>query len=169
MKIIIQLALLILPLLTQAQMGSTGGIGLEVPAPAAPRQGHFLAGAYVSGNYTPVLTMGMVGYAVQPYLRYVLGNGERARAFVQYNLSPYLVQAYGSAAPLAGPGAEARFANPLFAPLPLRGPAGYGGYNSYGGGLGNLSVGVPMRVGSGSMMVHVGGSLVGGLLGGPWR
>ena len=98
----------------------------------------------------------------------MLGSGERAWAFVQYNLSPYLVQAYGSAAPLAGPGAEARFASPLFAPLPLRGPAGYG-YNSYGNGLGSLSVGVPMRVGGGSMMVHVASSLVSGLLGGSLR
>ncbi|GAA3979160.1 hypothetical protein [Hymenobacter antarcticus] len=168
MKIIIQLALLMLPLLTQAQVLSTGGVGLEFPAPAAPRQGHFLAGAYVSGSYAPVLATGAVGYSVQPYLRYVLGTGERARAFVQYNLSPYLVQAYGSAAPLAGPGAEGRFANPLFAPLPLRGPAGYG-YNTYSSGLGSLSVGVPVRVGGGSMMVHVGGSLVSGLLGGPLR
>ena len=168
MKIIIQLVLLALPLLTQAQVRSTGGVGLEVPAPAAHRQGHFLAGAYVPGNYAPVLATGAVGYSVQPYLRYVLGNGERARAFVQYNLSPYQVQAYGSAAPLAGPGAEARFANPLFAPLPLRGPAGYG-YNNYGGGLGSVSVGVPVRVGGGSMMVHVAGSLVSGLLGGPLR
>ena len=169
MKLIIQLTLLALPLLTQAQVLSTGGVGLEVPAPAAPRQGHFLAGSYVSGNYTPVLATGARGYAVQPYLRYVLGSSERARAFVQYNLAPYLMQAYGPAGPLAGPGAEARLANPLFAPLPLRGPAGYGGYGSYGGGLGNLSVGVPVRVGSGSMMVHMGGSLVGQLLGGPWR
>lgn len=168
MKIIIPLTLLMFPLLTQAQVGSTGGIGLEVPAPAPPRQRHFLAGAYVSGSYAPVLATGAVGYSVQPYLRYVLGTGERARAFVQYNLSPYLVQAYGSAAPLAGPGAEGRFANPLFAPLPLRGPAGYGGYGGYGG-LGSLSVGVPVRVGGGSMMVHVGGSLLSGLLGGPLR
>ena len=106
---------------------------------------------------------------MQPYLRYVLGSGERTRAFVQYNLAPYLVQAPGPAAPLAGPGAEARLANPSFAPLPLRGPLGYGGHDGYGGGLGNLSVGVPVRVGGGSMMMHVGGSLVGGLLGGPWR
>ena len=168
MKIITQMALLAFPFLVQAQVHSTGGIGLEIPAPAAPRQGHFLAGAYVSGNYTPVLATGAVGYSVQPYLRYVLGNGERARAFVQYNLTPYLVQAYGSAAPLAGPGAGARFANPLFAPLPLRGPAGYG-YDSYGSGLGSLSIGVPVRVGGGSMMVHVAGSLVSGLLGGPLR
>ena len=168
MKLIIQLTLLALPLLTQAQVLSTGGVGLEVPAPAAPRQGHFLAGAYGSGNYAPVLATGARGYAVQPYLRYVLGSGERARAFVQYNLSPYLVQAYGSAAPLAGPGARGRFANPLFAPLPLRGPAGYG-YDSYGSGLGSLSIGVPVRVGGGSMMVHVAGSLVSGLLGGPLR
>ena len=165
MKLIIQFALLALPFLAQAQVYSTGGVGLEVPAPVAPRQGHFMAGAYVSGSYAPVLATGAVGYSVQPYLRYVLGNGERARAFVQYNLSPYLVQAYGSAAPLTGPGAEGRFANPLFAPLPLRGPGGYGGP----GGLGSLSVGVPVRVGGGSMMVHVAGSLVSGLLGGPLR
>jgi hypothetical protein len=160
------LALLILPFHSRAQVQPGNALGLEVPAPTAPTQGHFLAGAYVSGNYSPVLAAGGVGYGVQPYLRYVLGSSsKRARPFVQYSLSPYWVQAYGSAAPLS-PGAEGQVANPAFAPLALRGAPGYGngyGYGSYGG-LGSFSVGLPVRLGSGSMMVHVGGSVLSGLV-----
>lgn len=159
------LALLALPFLSHAQVQSAGAVGLEVPALAAPSQGHLLAGAYVSGNYSPILATGVAGYAVQPYLRYVLGKGDRARPFVQYSLSPYWVQAYGSAAPLR-PGTEGQVLNPAFAPLGLRNAPGTGygyGYGSYGG-LGSFSVGMPVRIGAGSMMVHVGGSVLSGLL-----
>jgi len=162
------LALLLLPVPGHAQGPAAGAVGLEMPAPAAPSPGHFLTGAYVSGSYTPVLAAGGVGYAVQPYLRYVLGGAGRSRPFVQYSFSPYWAQAYGSAAALAGPGADGQFPNPAFAPLPLRGPAGrgYGGYGNYGNysTLSSFSVGVPVRVGGGALLVHVGGSLLGGLL-----
>ena len=157
------LALVALPLLGHAQHSTGSAVGLEVPAAAAPASGHWLAGAYVSGSYTPVLAPGLAGYGVQPYLRYVLGRGQRARPFVQYSLAPYWVQPYGSTAPFGDP--DARAAHPAFAPLGLRGPVPNSfGYNGYGGGLGSVSVGLPVRVGSGSMMIHVAGSLVSGLL-----
>ena len=159
------LALVALPLFSHAQLRTSGAVGLEIPASPAPASGHWLAGAYVTGSYTPVLAPGLPGYGVQPYLRYVLGRGERARPFVQYNLAPYWVQAYGSAAPFGGAGADGRFANPVFTPLPLRGPVPNSfGYNGYGGGLGSVSVGLPVRVGAGTMTMHVAGSLVSGLL-----
>ena len=157
------LALVVLPLFSQAQQRASSAVGLELPASAAPARGHWLAGAYVMGSYSPVLAPGMAGYGVQPYLRYVLGRGERARPFVQYSLAPYWVQPYGRAAPFGG--ADGLAANPAFAPLGLRGPVPNGfGANGYGGGLGSVSVGVPVRVGGGTMTVHVAGSLVRGLL-----
>jgi hypothetical protein len=160
---IVPLALVLLPFLSQAQRRPMSAVGLETPAPRAPSQGHFLTGVYVSGGYTPVLTAGAPGYAIQPYLRYVLGPAAgRARPFVQYNLSPYWVQAYGSAAPLGGVGAEGQLANPAFAPLASQGaPAGAYGY---GGSLGSFSVGMPVRVGGSSMLFHVGGGVLSGLL-----
>ena len=159
------LALVVSPFFGHAQVRSGSTVGLEVPASALPASGHWLTGAYVSGNYSPVLAPGMAGYGVQPYLRYVLGRGERARPFVQYNLSPYWVQAYGSAAPFGAAGADGGTSNPAFAPLGMRGPVPNSfGYNGYGGGLGSVSVGLPVRVGGGSMMIHVAGSLVSGLL-----
>ena len=159
------LALVVLPLFSQAQQRAGSAVGLELPASAAPARGHWLAGAYVTGSYSPVLAPGMAGYGVQPYLRYVLGRGERARPFVQYSLAPYWVRAHGSAAPFGSAGADGGFGNPAFAPLGLRGPVPNGfGYNGYGGGLGSVSVGVPVRVGSGTMTVHVAGSLMSGLL-----
>jgi hypothetical protein len=157
------LALVALPLFSRAQVRSGSVVGLEIPASAAPASGHWLAGAYVTGSYAPVLAPGLAGYGVQPYLRYVLGHGERARPFVQYSLAPYWVQPYGSAAPFGS--ADGRAANPAFAPLGLRGPVPNGfGYNGYGSGLGSVSVGLPVRVGGGTMTVHVAGSLVSGLL-----
>ena len=157
------LALIFLPCFGRAQGLAGSAVGLEVPAPATPASGHWLAGAYVSGSYTPVLAPGLAGYGVQPYLRYVLGSGQRARPFVQYNLAPYWVQPYGSTSPFSG--LDARAAHPAFAPLGLRGPVPNSfGYNGYGGGLGSVSVGLPVRVGSGTMTVHVAGSPVSGLL-----
>ncbi|WP_216679715.1 hypothetical protein [Hymenobacter siberiensis] len=157
------LALVALPLFSHAQQRGGSAVGLEIPASPAPATGHWLAGAYVTGSYAPVLAPGLAGYSVQPYLRYVLGKGERARPFVQYSLSPYWVQPYGSYAPFGG--ADGSSGNPVFAPLPLRGavPNSFN-YNGYGGGLGSLSVGMPVRVGSGTMTVHVAGSLLSGLL-----
>lgn len=155
------LALLALPHFGHAQAGSA--VGLEIPAAAVPASGHWLAGAYVTGSYSPGLAPGLAGYGVQPYLRYVLGHGERARPFVQYSLAPYWVQPYGGAAPFGG--SEARAATPAFSPLGLLGPVPNGfGYNGYGGGLGSVSMGLPVRVGGGTMTVHVAGSLVSGLL-----
>ena len=159
------LALVTLPFFGHAQQRTGSAVGLEIPASAGPASGHWLAGAYVTGNYTPVLAPGLPGYGVQPYLRYMLGGGERARPFVQYSLAPYWVQAYGSAAPFGGAGTDGSLGNPVFAPLGLRGPVPNGfGYNGYGGNLGSVSVGVPVRVGGGTMTVHVAGSLVSGLL-----
>lgn len=157
------LALVALPLFSHAQQSAGSAVGLELPASGAPARGHWLAGAYVTGSYSPVLAPGLAGYGVQPYLRYVLGRGERARPFVQYSLAPYWVQPYGSAAPFGGPDGLA--ANPAFAPLGLRGPVPNSfGANGYGAGLGSISVGLPVRVGGGTMTVHVAGSLVSGLL-----
>ena len=158
------LALVALPLFSHAQRTGTV-VGLEIPASAPPASGHWLAGTYVTGSYTPVLAPGQAGYGMQPYLRYVLGRGERARPFVQYSLAPYWVRAYGSAAPFGSAGTDGRFGNPLFSPLGMRGPVPNSfGYNGYGGGLGSVSVGLPVRVGGGTMTVHVAGSLVSGLL-----
>lgn len=157
------LALVALPLLSHAQLHTSSAVGLEIPAPPAPATGHWLAGTYVTGSYSPVLAPGLTGYGVQPYLRYVLGSGERTRPFVQYSLAPYWVRPYGGSAPFGG--ADGRPGSPAFAPLPLRGPVPNSfGYNGYGGGLGSISVGVPVRVGGGTMTVHVAGSLVSGLL-----
>lgn len=157
------LALVALPFFSHAQVRGGSAVGLEIPASPAPGSGHWLAGAYVSGSYAPVLAPGLAGYGVQPYLRYVLGHGERARPFVQYSLAPYWVQPYGSAAPFGS--ADGRFANPAFSPLGMRGPVPNSfGYNGYGSGLGSVSVGLPVRVGGGTMTVHVAGSLVSGLL-----
>lgn len=157
------LVLVALPLFSHAQQRTGSAVGLEIPSSRAPASGHWLAGAYVTGSYTPVLAPGAAGYGVQPYLRYLLGSGQRARPFVQYSLAPYWVQPYGSAAPFASP--DGGFGNPAFSPLPPRGPATNTlGYNGYTGGLGSVSVGLPVRVGSGTMTVHVAGSLVSGLL-----
>lgn len=159
------LALLLVPAAGHAQVRTSSAMGLEVPASRPPASGHWLTGSYVSSSYAPMLAPGQMGYGVQPYLRYVLGRGERARPFVQYNLSPYWVRAYGGAAPFGTTEADGGFRNPAFAPLPLRGPLPNGfGYNGYGGGLGSVSVGVPVRVGTGAVIVHVAGSLVSGLL-----
>ncbi|MET4075101.1 hypothetical protein [Hymenobacter sp. UYCo722] len=157
------LALVALPLFSHAQQRTGSVVGLEIPGSPAPASGHWLAGAYVTGSYSPVLAPGLAGYGVQPYLRYVLGSGQRARPFVQYSLAPYWVQPYGSAAPFGS--TDGRFGNPAFAPLGLRGPVPNGfGYNGYGSGMGSVSVGLPVRVGGGTMTVHVAGSLVSGLL-----
>ena len=168
MKTLLQfapLALVALPMFSHGQQRTGSAVGLEIPASTPPTRGHWLAGAYVTGSYTPVLAPGLPGYGVQPYLRYVLGQGERARPFVQYSLAPYWVRAYGSAAPFGSAGADGRLGNPAFAPLGLRGPVPNDfGYNGYGGGLGSVSVGMPLRVGGGTMTVHVAGSLVSGLL-----
>ena len=152
------LALVLLPGLgLSPARGQAGAVGLEVPAPAAPGRGRFLTGAYVSGSYAPLLAQGGVGYAVQPYLRYVLGGPGRVRPFVQYNFAPYWVQAFGSAAPWPGAEATGRTATPAF--MPLSWPNGP--LNSYGvGGLGALSVGVPLRLGSNAAMLHVGGRVL---------
>ncbi|WP_345058669.1 hypothetical protein [Hymenobacter glaciei] len=160
---LVPLALVALPFFSLAQARTSSAVGLEIPASAVPASGHWLAGAYVTGSYSPVLAPGLAGYGVQPYLRYTLGTGERARPFVQYSLSPYWVQPYGSAAPFAS--TDGGFGNPAFSPLGLRGPVPNSfGYNGYGGGLGSVSVGVPVRVGGGTMTVHVAGSIVSGLL-----
>jgi hypothetical protein len=153
------LALLGLPFLSSAQVQSAGAVGLEVPAPALPRHGHFLTGAYVSASYTPRLAAGAAGYAVQPYLRYVLGNSGTARPFVQYSFAPYWVRGYGPGAPLNGPGGAELPANAAFAPLPLRNPDGPG-YGSFG----NFSLGVPLRLGASPVMLHVAGSVLGSLV-----
>ena len=163
------LALALLFAFGHARAQSTAAIGLEVPAPAPPREGHLLTGAYVSGNYSPVLMPGGPGYAVQPYLRYVLGREGRARPYVQYNFAAYGVQAYGSAAPWGTPGSEGSSANPAFAPLPMRGAvAGQHGYSGYGG-LGGLSVGIPVQIARTPLMLNVGGNVLQMLTGGTLR
>ncbi|WP_125917041.1 hypothetical protein [Hymenobacter coccineus] len=154
------LALLLTPFAGHAQ---PSGIGLEVPAPAAPSKGRFLAGAYAAGGYLPLAAPAAYGYGVQPYLRYQLGTSAtgRPRPFVQYTFAPYRLPAYGAGAPY-GPEGGALPANAGFAPLALRnGPynPNYNGYNGYGGGTGTLSVGVPVRIGSGSAVLSVGGSV----------
>ena len=164
------LALVLLPLLSPAQMRTAAALGLEIPAPAPPRQGQLLAGAYVVGNYTPLPTAPGFGYAMQPYLRYQLGNSPkgRLRPFVQYSFAPYRVSAYG-----AGPryGNEAALpAGPGFAPLAARNVS-YGPYNgadSYGG-LGAFSVGIPMQIGRGTAVLNLGGALLESALGRPLR
>ncbi|WP_157887164.1 hypothetical protein [Hymenobacter sp. PAMC 26628] len=162
---IASLVLLLTPLAGRAQ---SSGLGLEVPAPAAPSKGRFLAGAYAVGNYVPLNTPAAYGYGVQPYLRYQLGASAtgRPRPFVQYTFDPYRLQAYGAGAPY-GPEGGALPANAGFAPLALRnGPYNnsYGNYNGYGGGMGTVSVGVPVRIGSGSAVLSVGGSVMSSLL-----
>ena len=160
------LALVLLPLLSQAQAGSVGAVGLEIPAPAPPRQGHFLAGAYTVGNYTSLPTPAGFGYAMQPYLRYQLGSSPtgRWRPFVQYTFAPYRVAANG-AAQLYGTDSRGLPANSGIAPLVSRygfyGGSSYSGY----GGLGAFSVGIPMQVGRSSAVLDLGGSVVEGLLG----
>ena len=65
----------------------------------------------------------------------------------------------------AGDGNAATVGDPAFSPLGMRGPVPNSfGYNGYGSGLGSVSVGLPVRVGGGTMTVHVAGSLVSGLL-----
>jgi hypothetical protein len=164
------MALLLLPMLSHAQAGSGSAIGLEIPAPAPPSKGHFLTGAYVVGAYSPLPTTAGYGYGVQPYLRYQLGSSAtgRLRPFVQYSFMPYRIPSYG-AGQFYGPDGGALAGNPGFAPLALRN-APYAGqpYGSYGG-LGAFSVGIPMRIGNGSAMLNVGGSIIGGLLGGAMR
>ena len=161
--------LALLPALGQAQ-----SIGLEIPAPASPSPSRWQSGAYVSGNYALRPVPGLAAYAAQPYLRYQLGQPGRLRPFVQFTFAPYRVQAYGSQVPVYAPGGPELPANPGFAPLvghyPGYGPAGYGsGLNGLGGSLGGWSVGIPVRVGGGSAVLNVGGSLLGGLLGGALR
>jgi hypothetical protein len=159
------LALLIMPTLSHAQVGSTSAIGLEIPAPAAPSKGHFLSGAYVVGAYSPLPTTAGYVYGMQPYLRYQLGSSAkgRLRPFVQYTFTPYRVPSY-RAGQLYGPDGTTLAGNPGFAPLALRN-APYAGppFGTYGG-LGAFSVGIPMRIGNGSAMLNVGGSIAEGLL-----
>ena len=160
------LALVLLPFLSHAQAGATGALGLEIPAPAPPTKGHFLTGAYVVGNYTPLPNTTSYGYAMQPYLRYELGSSAkgRRRPFVQYSFAPYRLQGYG-AGTLYNPETAGLPVNPGFAPLAQRNaPFGYGPNTSNYGGLGGFSVGIPMRIGNGSAMLNIGGSVLGGLL-----
>ncbi|SFQ76766.1 hypothetical protein [Hymenobacter arizonensis] len=150
----------LLPTLSQAQTGATTAVGLEIPAPAPPSQGNFLTGAYVLGNYTPALaTAGGMGYSVQPYLRYMVGPKARTRGFIQYSFAPYRLQAY-NADPLYTPGGVALPANPGFAPLPMRGMQS----NSFGNGMGQFSVGMPVRLGGSPVMLHVAGNALTNLL-----
>ncbi len=83
--------LLLTPFAGHAQ---SSGIGLEIPAPAAPSKGRFLAGAYATGGYVPLAAPTAYGYGVQPYLRYQLGTSAtgRPRPFVQYTFAPYRLQ-----------------------------------------------------------------------------
>jgi hypothetical protein len=96
---------------------------------------------------------------VQPYLRYVLGGSGQARPFVQYNFAPYWLQTNG------GAGADAAFpaqaGNGSFTPLPTMHSPVLNGYEQ--GGWGSFSVGVPLRLGSSPAMLHVAGSVLGGL------
>lgn len=155
------LALLLLPLLGRAQMPITKTVGLEIPASAPPKTGHFLTGAYVSGGYTPALATSSTGYTVQPYLRYLLGTGYRARPFVQYSFTPFRVQQeYGSTfSPVGLSGVELP-SNPGFAPLLARNlPYPGTGY----GGFGGPSVGIPVSVGRSSVLLELGGSALSGM------
>ena len=156
------LALVLLPMLGLAQVRSLSAVGLEIPAPASPKQGHFLTGTYVSRGHTPALaTNGAGSYTVQPYLRYVLGPGNRLRPFVQYSLPPFRVQqGYGRAFPLYGPGGGEPSFNPSPAPFVARNLA-YSGV-SYGG-LGVFSVGISMHTVRGSVLLDLGGSVLSGM------
>ncbi|WP_201982668.1 hypothetical protein [Hymenobacter rubidus] len=160
------LALLVFPTLGYAQAGAASVIGLEIPAPTAPRQGHFLSGAYVVGAYTPLPTAGYgYGYGVQPYLRYQLGSSDRGRLrpYVQYSFTPYRMAAY-AAGPFYGPEGAGLSANPGFAPLAARN-APYGTPYANGcGGLGTFSVGIPMQIGRSSAVLNVGGAVLEGFL-----
>ena len=151
------LALLALPLPGHAQRSTGSAVGLEIPAPAPPTKGHFLAGTYVVSNYAPAAAGS--GYGVQPYLRSQLGSSAtgRPRPFVQYTFMPYRPQYNGT-----GPGysPDVLPANAGFAPLAQRSvPLGYGSAGGYGG-LGAFSVGIPMRIGGGSAVLNIGGALV---------
>ena len=154
------LALVLLPFLSAAQTGAGAVVGLEIPAPAPPTKGHFLTGAYVVGNYTPLPTTAGYSYAMQPYLRYQLGSSAkgRPRPFIQYSFMPYRLQGNG-AGMLYNP--DAFPTNPGFAPLAQR-AAPFGGYGNTGnyGGLGAFSVGIPMQIGRGSAVLNIGGALV---------
>ena len=164
------LALVAFPFLSYAQTGAASAVGLAFAAPAPPSRGHFLTGTYVVGNYSPLATASGYGYGVQPYLRYQFGSSPtgRLRPFVQYSFAAYRLPAYGTG-PLYGPEGSGRPANLAFAPLPTpNSPYGYGMYGSYGG-LGALSVGVPMQVGRSSAVLNVGGTLLQGLLNPSWR
>ena len=159
------LALAACPLLSHAQQ-PFGAVGLEIPAPAPPAKGHFLTGAYVVGAYSPLPTTTGYGYGVQPYLRYQLGSSAkgRLRPFVQYSFAPYCLQGYG-AGTLYSPEGAALPLNPGFAPLAQRNaPFGYGPNTSNYGGMGGFSVGIPMRLGNGSAMLNIGGSVLGTVL-----
>lgn len=163
------LALVALPVLSHAQAGAAGAIGLELPAPAPPSKGHFLTGTYVVGAYSPLATASGYGYGVQPYLRYQFGSSAtgRLRPFVQYSFVSYRLPAYGTGS-LYGPEGSGLPANPAFAPLAARNtPYSYGSYGSYGG-LGAFSVGIPMQLGRGSAVLNVGGALLQGLLNPAW-
>ena len=154
------LALVLLPLLSRAQAGSAGMIGLEIPSPPPPTKGHFLTGAYVVGNYTPLPTASGYGYAMQPYLRYQLGSSAkgRPRPFVQYSFVPYRLQGNG-AGMLYNP--DNTLLNPGFAPLAQRStPFGSYGNTSNYGGLGAFSVGIPMQIGRGTAVLNIGGELL---------
>ena len=153
------LALVLLPLLSQAQAGSAGMVGLEIPAPAPPTKGRFLTGTYAVGNYTPLPTTAGYGYDVQPYLRYQLGSSAkgRPRPFVQYSFVPYRLQGPGTGM-LYSPDAFPTTAG--FAPLAQRpSPFGYGSPSNYGG-LGAFSVGIPLKIGRSSAVLDIAGSLV---------
>lgn len=153
------LALVLLPLLSRGQAGSAGVVGLEIPAPAPPTKGHFLSGAYVVGNYSPLPTSAGYSYAMQPYLRYQLGSSAkgRPRPYLQYSFVPYRLQGNGAGL-LYSP--DAFPTNAGFAPLAQRpSPFGYGSPSNYGG-LGAFSVGIPMQIGRGSAVLNIGGALV---------
>ncbi|GAB3680373.1 hypothetical protein GCM10027594_35920 [Hymenobacter agri] len=155
------LALVVLSLPGHAQRGAGSAVGLEIPAPAPPTKGHFLAGTYVVSSYAPTAAgYGYgYGYGVQPYLRYQLGSSAtgRPRPFVQYTFVPYRPQGFGTG---PGYGFDGLPANAGFAPLAQQAvPTGYGGAGSYGG-LGAFSVGIPMRIGAGSAVLNIGGALV---------
>lgn len=160
------LALVALPLCSHAQRSTGSAVGLEFPAPPAPGKGHFLAGTYAVGAYSPLTTASGYGYGVQPYLRYQFGSSPtgRRRPFVQYSFVGYRLPAYGTA---LGYGAENTGlpASPGLAPLAMRNPPyGYSAYGSSFGGLGAFSVGIPMRIGNGSAELSVGGKVLMGVL-----
>lgn len=155
------LVLTLLPLLSPAQTRPSAALGLEIPAPTPPTKGHFLAGAYVVGNYTPLANSSSYGYgyAMQPYLRYQLASSAtgRPRPFVQYSFVPYRLQGPGTGM-LYNP--DAFPTNPGFAPLAQRpAPFGYGSTSNYGG-LGAFSVGIPMKIGRSSAVLDIGGALL---------